>query len=533
MLDWITLPRLFLAAAPLAMLLAASALAAGERRSKASRARDALGRPASHVEEGSSGARILLRGRLDVVEGPCPRFEDGAPAAAATVEANGMGALPETPGYRPDDDSTPFLARSARAAELVLTVGAERVALAGPVDVYVGSHEMDPGAPFDRLALDVRERIAQVAGAEALPHPGAKAPVLQSPIFRSLQSGVEVRAAGVLVKRSDGDRSGYRDRARWVLSGDQDAPVVLAYEGTPRYGGALTAIARGVRHVDRLRAALLATTLLGALAVLAVMQQRSTQRSDPRTGAAGLLDRARALHGAEADPHHHLADPASCAQLEADHAAAVAKLAACAADADCTAEPRGGTVYELEGCYRFRHRSPPADDTAAQLQERWTSLGCATSYEICPPPPLSMCSQGRCVERPPAPLPETWQRRDLPGMLSFYLPPGMTQETAVAPDGVTQIFRGAGIELVTDLDDTETEDPDIPSKATTASIGGYDAKVWKLPREITLSFEGGRDCVPPRCPFFARDKGLTLRARCDTATACDDAWTALQSVRFW
>jgi len=137
MADWLTL-RLFLIVAPVAMLLAASALAAGERRAKARRARDALGRPMSRVEEGTAGERVLLEGQLEVLEGPCARFEDGEPAAAATVEASGAHAIPDGARPRFADGKEPFVARSARASEVVLAVGSERVALTGPLDVYIG-----------------------------------------------------------------------------------------------------------------------------------------------------------------------------------------------------------------------------------------------------------------------------------------------------------------------------------------------------------------------------------------------------------
>lgn len=529
--DWITLPRLFLVAAPAAMLLSASALAAGERRAKARRARDALGRPAARIEEGAAGERILLEGRLDVIEGPCARFEDGAPAAAATVEAFGAGAVPGGLRVRFEEGKEPFIARSTRAAHLVLTVGQERVALTGPVDVYVGSHEMDPAAPFGRLAPEVRERIALVAGAEALPGPGARGPILERPVFRSLRDGARVRAAGVLVKRSEGDRTGYRDRARWSLAGDEDAPLVLAYEGTPRYGGAITAIARGVRRVQRMHAALLASLVLGALALLAAIQNRSTHRSDPRTeGAASTPDRA---HGLPGSSHHEpRIDPTLCASLKKDHEAAVAKLAPCTSDAQCAADARGGAVYELEGCYRFRNRSFPLNEAEA-IQKRWTSHGCATSYEICPPPPLAMCSEGRCVERPPPPIPETWRRHDLPGVLSLYLPPEVKPASVPSIDSGTQVFRGGGIEMTTDLDARSSGDPDLPGKLITTAIGGHAAKLWKRSREITVLFEGQPGCAPPRCPFFAQEYDLTLRARCDTEAACDDAWRALESVRLW
>lgn len=522
MSDWITLPRLFLVAAPLAMLMAASALAAGERRARARRTRDALGRPMTRVEEGAAGARVLLEGQLDVAFGPCPRFEDGAPSAAATVEASGIGAVPD--GLRPhfEDGKAPFLARSARASELALTVGSERVALTGPLDVLIGSHEMDPGAPFGSLAPAVRERVAEVAGADALPAPGATAPILARPIFRSLRSGVRVRAAGVLVKRSDGESRGYRERARWALSGDEGAPVVLAYDGTPRYGGAITAFARGVRRTSRLRALLLATVILGALGLLGALQHRSRARAADHPGLAS----------AKAEPHPHLADPVECAALKSSHDDALSRLVQCTADADCAVEARGGAFFELEGCYRFRSRHQPSGELE-RIEARWTRLGCSTGYETCPPPPLAMCSQGRCAERPPPPLPETWHREDVPGAFSLYLPPAASRTGGLPYDAHGALFQGEGLEIATDFGQWGDAAPEPPGKSAPMKIGGHDVKVWREARKITVLFDDERGCAPPKCPFFAQENRLTLWARCDTEAACGDAWLALQSVRFW
>lgn len=524
--DWLTLPRLLLCAVPAAMLLAANALAAGERRAAARRAREALGHPAARVEGGTTGERVVLVGRLEVVHGPCERFDDGAPAAAATVEASGAGAA--APGARPpvpsgaEPEREPFIARTARAAELVLVAGEERVVLSGPVDVHVGSHETAPDAPFSALAPAVRERIALVAGAGALPGSAGPGPVLARPVLRSIHPGARVRAAGVLVRRSDGDRAGYRDPARHCLTGDETTPIALAYEGTPRFSGALTAVARGVRPAPQLRAALLAAVVLGALALLAALQHRSSIQPDvdPRAPAS------------PAEAHRpHLADPGECAALEKAHAAALAKLTACSADDECLSERRGGAVHGLEGCYRFRNRGTSTHE-ADRIQQKWMNLGCAAGYELCPAPPPAMCSRGRCVGRPPSPIPETWQRHDEPGAFSFYLPPAMERVTPSGDGSTTAIYRGGGVEISTELGPV-LDDDSPEGEPASARIGGSGALYWKLPREITITFDRDIACSFPGCP--SRDAGtrLTAHARCDTDAACDEAWLALQSVRFW
>jgi hypothetical protein len=430
-MDWLSPQHLFLLAAPAAMVLAALALAAGQRRAEARRARESLGRPLRRVAEATEGQRVLLEGTLDTLEAPCARFEDGAPCAAATVETTGPraapGSIPAT--WKPAPGVG--LARRARASALVLTVGADRVSLEGPVEVFVGSRETDPGTPFASLARAVRERITSAAdpaplpGAGPLPASAAGAGPLPAstaaldadrarhaiPLFRSLAAGDRVRAAGVLAKQSEGDRTGYRDRARWALQGDASDPIVLAYAGTPRHRGAFASVLGGVRGVPLAPAAvavaLVAGLTTGAFAVL--------NRPRPMTDVAPAL----------ADPNppvRAFADPARCASLQKEHQTAAQTLAVCEEDDQCTTDLRGGAHFGLESCYRFRNRtlSPARADAA---ERAWLDEGCATSYEICPPAPPAMCREGRCVERPPRPRPHLVAPRGRPrGLLPLPSP---------------------------------------------------------------------------------------------------------------
>ncbi|MEZ4309514.1 MAG: hypothetical protein R3F14_15870 [Polyangiaceae bacterium] len=206
---------------------------------------------------------MLLRGHIESVELPCARFEDGRPAAAATVEAEGDSAVPDhqlPPSAELGDRL--FVARSARAAVLTLIVDKERVAITGPVDVLVGTDETDPGAPFDALSAEVRERVGLAAEPEVLPGPQANPPCLARPIFRSIRSGARVCAAGVLQRRSEGDRTGYRDRAlgprgrrggacRPRLRGRSQLPRALLGDGARGAAGRAAAHGRRGRACPR------------------------------------------------------------------------------------------------------------------------------------------------------------------------------------------------------------------------------------------------------------------------------------------
>ena len=89
------------------------------------------------------------------------------------------------------------------------------------------------------------------------------------------------------------------------------------------------------------------------------------------------------------------------------------------------------------------------------------------------------------------------------------------------------------MEITTDFGQYGVEVPPEYGEGSAMKIGGYDARVWKRSREIMMTFEHGQKCLPPRCSYFPDGDKLTLVAACETEDACQRAWLALQSVRFW
>lgn len=501
-------------AVPIAMGLSAWALRAGERRARARRIRDTLGPPQRFVEEAAAGQQVVLEGRIETAEGACARFEDGALVAVATVAA----AASELPGEGPSPG--PRAARSVRAERLMLTIGEVRVLVMGRAEVLVGSDECEPGAPFEGLGPRVRERIAAAAEDAA----DAVDAGIERPMFRSLRRGDRVRAAGVLVRHSEGARTGYREPAQWALAGDAGQPVVLAYGAAPRYRGVIAASIRGVRILSWTRPALAFAVVVGLLAGLVVWGS-GLQARPPRPGQAASSGQG---HG-----HPHIGAPGECAALKKQHEAAISKLAVCSADADCTVESRGGVYFDLEGCYRYRNQRSSSSEAAA-IETEWLDEGCATSYEICPLPPFVMCLEGRCAERPPPPIPETWHREDVPGGFFLYLPPGTERRDEVGEDSIVAHYSGGGLDIASDVGPYGGGAPDDEGEGTVMAIGGHDARVWRSAGHVTVFFEHAKPCGPPRCrPRFAIGEKLTVHASCDGEQACISAWLALQSVRFW
>ncbi len=493
---WLMPPQILLLAAPIAMTLAALALAAGERRAQARRARDTLGKPRERVEDGTTGERVVLEGRLHVLEDACPRFEDGREAAAATVESAGPRARSTLslgpPGPYPARGALPLsmeangapsparvgspqalvdaalerdapkdlrLAHSTRAGVLVLSCGKEDVLVEGPVEVAVGSDETDPAAPFHTLTAAVRERVAKVTSGAALPEPGADDPVHAMPLFRSVRSGAWVRAAGVLSKASDGARAGYREQARWVLSGKDDAPVRLAYEGTPRHNGSTIALARGVRRFSWSRAAMVLT----AVVTVAV-------------GVAFAIGRP----------------------------------------------PR---------------RQQRADRTTSQPQPRPAARPRATT----PSPAgfveqrdaLAAAIEARCSEPRPTAIPAKWRCVGEPESFTMYLPPGTECPEPRFDLGCLGGYEGDGFKIKPHFDTGEVHLGIVDRSGAFLDIQGYPARAVRTPHSITLVFEEEGVGVPSEKLGLAQDPRLAFEVECDSEQACRRAWLALQSVRVW
>jgi len=202
---WILLAAWSAAAAAFA---AWSARRRRTRREAAAR-RERLGRPAAEFADDLAGRPVALVGRLELSGAACRDFADGRPVAAAT--AGPTGARDATDAVH------------ARGDELHLAVGRRRLRLDGPLEVAVGSRESRPLPPLRWSGPGPLERVAA-----ASPDDERLARLARSRVaFRSLAPGDVVRVRGVpAADPPDG----------WRLTGEGDAPLRAAYEGSPRSG---------------------------------------------------------------------------------------------------------------------------------------------------------------------------------------------------------------------------------------------------------------------------------------------------------
>ncbi len=507
-------------AVPVVAALAALAFVAGHRRERARRARASLGQPTEALDETFLGERVVLEGTIEHVSTPCARFEDGAPCAAATVESAGPRALPDASTEASPTAESASVAHSTRAASIVLHVATERVIVVGPVDVLVGSVETDPVAPLADLAAQVRERVATAAENAALPAPNAVDDARAHPLFRSVSEGDHVHVAGRLAKQSEGDRKGYRERATWVLGGDAKSPVVVAYAHTPNHRGAVLARLRGLRLLRLLDFAIaLVPMSLAAIGVATTFFRPTPARSakplQPRNGMV-----------------RHFADQTRCTAIKKEYVEWATHSRSCTASADCAVDVRGGTYFGLEGCYRFRNIHS-AETSARSIEKAWLDEGCATTYEICPEAPLAMCRQGVCVEEPPAPLPSTWNREDVPGGFFLYVPPEMKRIGGIGDNSVLAQYEGGGISMAIDYVAADSFHREEEEPGRPVTIGGYKAHMWSNEHSFKVVFEKIKPCLPPRCSPLIQGDALLVHADCNSDQACENAWKSIDSIQFW
>lgn len=200
--------------AALAILLLTAAALARRRTRRRAKARAAarrapLGQPLGKTAELHEGP-ALLAGRIE----------------AEAADPTAVTALVYRAGL-PGSDTADEPMAHARAGHLVLTVGDERVAIEGAVDVIIGSRER----PFRRA----RPRPEALSAAlEPWDHRLDDLVITE----RTLSSGDEVWAAGSLERGGGESKGSYRDRAeKWRLvppPAPRGQGISLAFAGTPR-----------------------------------------------------------------------------------------------------------------------------------------------------------------------------------------------------------------------------------------------------------------------------------------------------------
>jgi hypothetical protein len=220
----------------------------------------------------------------------------------------------------------------------------------------------------------------------------------------------------------------------------------------------------------------------------------------------------------------------------------VALVTSCASDDDCTGEIRGELWTDLDGRFRFRNRHAPTD-RADGVAMAWLGGGCASGYDLLSVSPLAMCRAGRCVERPPAPVPEDWVRVDMAGVYTFFAPPqiDLTMRRNCT-GGLGSTYRSEGLTIHVDYDN----DLHPPAGARETTIG-QERALFALREGVqdeTAVIDGQHEAVAffpdaPACPLsgcWGSGKGswaLKVVARGHSREDLDRAAMLIRSVRRW
>ncbi len=191
-----------------------------------------------------------------------------------------------------------------------------------------------------------------------------------------------------------------------------------------------------------------------------------------------------------------LPDAARCESLKQRYEQARSGSAVCERDDDCLLEPRGRFHTGLDGCFRLKNRR--FDGAAAdRIAQEWLDVGCADSFELCPPSLGSgACRGGVCMERPPPPVAEDWSRVDVAETFSLFLPPEIIEVPFPRTCGngpAVRVFRGPGLDIrveyghePSDLPLTDDgKDEPLPLRSvvrTKRRMGAYEATLLSFYR---------------------------------------------------
>lgn len=232
-------------------------------------------------------------------------------------------------------------------------------------------------------------------------------------------------------------------------------------------------------------------------------------------------------------------DAEKCANLAKQYASAWEARNRCERDDDCVASPRGELFTALDGCARFGPRKGDlkfADALAAQ----WLSAGCADAYEICDEKAEAVCRAGRCNERPPPPLPASWNRIDVERDFHFFLPPELKEIPIQAEEGHIYVWRGERMGVSLDYSGwgSQLDEPEVPPPLRVVSrekitvsgepavlrvIEGMPVKTLRGPIEPWTS-------VGLHIPHV-RHSNLTLSVRCKGSPPCPDGDLVVHSLK--
>lgn len=279
-------------------------------------------------------------------------------------------------------------------------------------------------------------------------------------------------------------------------------------------------------------AALLALTTAGFAASVALVWPRHAHA--PTASRAGPGDAGQDAAGVAVGSKAHRA---LCLRLAEKYALLMEDAAiGCKQDDDCVAEERGGVYVALDGCARFRSKATPTGGPDS-ISAQWLAGACAWApgTNVDCGGARAQCVAGRCVERPPDPLPRDWKRLSLPGTLSVFAPPDFTAEEAHGEDSQLRVYDGERRRLEMQLDPHsgpfDSVDPAYHARLDV--VDGERAWVYLLDHGDAgdRRYEGGMLFVRHFSEFFLGGGYLTMRMYCTDARACADRAAIFGSAR--
>lgn len=138
-----------------------------------------------------------------------------------------------------------------------------------------------------------------------------------------------------------------------------------------------------------------------------------------------------------------------CDRLAAEYRAQLKTIAACSSDSDCRATMRDPNFHDLDICFRIEGKGESA--SADSSADRWRAGGCGIPRpRSCLALPQPVCESGICKNRRPHQVPSTWQRVEVPQVVTLFVPPEFARKPVSSDD--TTVVRFSNGSITADLE---------------------------------------------------------------------------------
>jgi hypothetical protein len=170
------------------------------------------------------------------------------------------------------------------------------------------------------------------------------------------------------------------------------------------------------------------------------------------------------------------------------------------------------------------------------VEAQWLAAACANTGDVTADcgGVRAQCVAGRCVERPPEPLPRDWKRLSLPATLSVFAPADFLELGVHEEDSLVRVFQGERRSIELSLDPYASPTVDEALRPHLEVLDGERAQVYFADRGADAGahrYEAAAVFERHWSEFFLSGGYLSMRLWCADARACADRDAIFRSAR--